>query len=120
MNSILLLCAATLPLALTTPNAKADGFSWSKFGVRTDSEMACMQFASNVARSHGLHNLREIPYEVSGERQGAHIAMTCIDRGPGQNAVAVVMVMSPSGDIGNALRDEMSNAISNSACFVPC
>jgi len=109
----------SLPLTMAT-NVEGASFYWSKFPVKTQSEKTCMQFAADVARQHGLQNIRRIPIEVAGTKGNAYVAMTCVARGSGQSALGMVMVIDESAGAATAVRDELATAFQRIGCIDNC
>ena len=107
-------------LQMVATSVQAASLYWSKFPVKTQSEKTCMRFAGDVARQHGLQNIRTIPIEVAGAKGKAYVSMTCVGRGGGQSAIGMVMVMSDEAGTATALRDELATAFKGIICFDNC
>ncbi len=97
---------------LTIGEARASYLYWSKVPVQTGPEAKCMQLAHGVARQNGLQNIRRGPLEIAGSKQGVYVAITCIGRGEGQRAMAVVMAMGDAQQTTIAVRDEIAGKLS--------
>ena len=83
---------------------------FGKTPVATDSLATCYSYAGAVARQK-LHNVRTNRDEVAGETADAYASITCIAPGRGQQAIAVVMVVSNSATSAATLRDVLVTQI---------
>lgn len=104
-----LLAVATTLAAMP---AQAGYLYWSKFPVKTGTEAKCMQLAYGVAGQNGLQGIRRSGLEIAGSKGGVYIAITCVGRGSGQNAIAVVMAMGDNGPATSGLRDLIADKLS--------
>jgi hypothetical protein len=70
-----------------------------------------MNFASDVARSQGLLQIKRTSLDVSGNRNGASETITCIGTGVNSKAMAVVMVFGDADAPVRKLRDDLAASI---------
>ena len=115
--------ATTLALAilgvmtLGSWRAEAAFLWWSKFPVRTSQEARCMEFAYAVASHQGVSNIRRTQIEVAGSRGNVYVAITCVGRGAGQNAIAVVMTMSDDQASARSVNAQIQASLARMVSF---
>lgn len=97
-------------LVLVSP-AQAGSLWWSKFPVRTDTEAKCMQLAYGVVAQNGVQSIRRSALEIAGTKAGTYVAITCVGRSSGQQAIAVVMTQGDNDANVRAVRDEISDKL---------
>jgi hypothetical protein len=97
--------------------AHAASLYWKKFAVRTQSEAQCLGFAYGVASRQGLQNIRHTAIEVAGTRGNTYVSITCVGRGGGQNAMAIVMAISDVAADAIAIRDQIAGTLSKTVAF---
>jgi hypothetical protein len=95
--------------AITAREACACSLYVGKTPVHTDALATCYSFVRDVAQRN-LHNVRQSGEEVAGETSDAYASITCIARN-GEQAIAVVSVVSSSNAAASALRDLLVNHI---------
>ncbi|GFE72135.1 hypothetical protein [Chroococcus sp. FPU101] len=92
-----------------------------KTTVKTSSEATCYAFARDTARLLGFTNVRSNNLEVAGQKDGAYISITCIGRGSGLQAVAVVMSVADNFDVAKRAGTLAGEKIKGIICFdEPC
>lgn len=96
--------------ALAAPVGAAHLY-WSKFPVKTDTEAKCLQLAYGVVSQNGLQGVKRSKLEVAGSKNGVYVSVTCVGRGGGQNAMAVVMAMSDDGRAALGARDQIAGKL---------
>lgn len=107
----------TFCLPVTPVNAAALFFY--KTTVKTNSEKTCYSFARDTLE--GAKNLHSNNLEVAGEKDGAYISITCIGRGSGLNAIAVVMSVADSFDVAKRAGILAGEKIKGIICIdLPC
>jgi hypothetical protein len=94
---------------LAAAPVQAGAFWWSKVQVRASSEPKCMQLAYSVA-TQKLQGVRRSNSEISGNRAGVYVAITCIDRG---SAPTLAVVMATGNDLPGtrAVHDEIAKSL---------
>lgn len=112
----LALVALGITMAGSWP-AQAAFLWWTKFPVRAGQESRCMEFAYAVATQQGLSNIRRIPIEVAGTKGNVYVSITCVGRGGGQNAIAIVMTMSDDQNAAKAVNGQLQNALARMVSF---
>lgn len=125
MKRIILLSAATIASMafgiLPSSPANSAALFFYKTTVRTSSEKTCYGFARDTARSLQFANVRSNNLEVAGEKDGAYISITCIGRGNGMQAVAVVMSVADNFDVAKRAGTLAGEKIKGIVCFdLPC
>lgn len=114
---IVVVGVTTIGMAST---ADANALYFERVLVRTSSEATCFRFAGDVARNLQFRNVRTNRLEVAGEKNGAYVATTCIGRGQ-DNAMAVVMAVSPTFDVAKQVGTEVANRLKGITCIdLPC
>lgn len=111
------LTLAALCLAFGATGAQAAYLYWSKFPVRTQSEAQCMSFAYGVAVQQGVKNVRRTAIEVAGTKGTIYVSITCVGRGGGQNAIALVMTVGDTAASTIAVRDQIAGQLSKTVAF---
>jgi len=109
--------AAVLMLAAGSTPMRGASLYWSKFPVRTQHEARCMEFAYGAASQQGLQNIRRIPIEVSGSKAGVYVSMSCVGRGAGLQAIAIVIAMGENHATVLAIRDQLAGQIARMVSF---
>ena len=96
---------------LLAGNADAAFLYWSKIQVKTGTEAKCMQLAAGVA-GQNLQGVKKSPLEIAGTRNGVYVAITCVGRGGGQNAIGVIMAIDDNGQATIGARDLIADKLS--------
>jgi len=96
---------------LLAGHADAAFLYWSKIQVKTGTEAKCMQLAAGVA-GQNLQGVKKSALEVAGTRNGVYVAITCVGRGGGQNAIGVIMAIGDNGPATIAARDLIADKLS--------
>lgn len=92
-----------------------------KTTVKTASEATCYRFAADTARILGFTNVRSSSLEIAGQFNGAYISITCVGRGSGLQAVAVVMSVADSFQTAQSAGRLAGEKIKGIVCFdTPC
>ena len=114
MKSLKRTCIVVLGFAaaLLGGPAHAAFLYWSKIQVKTGTEAKCMQLAYGVA-SKNLQGVKRSALEVAGSKGAVYIAITCVGRASGQNAIGVVMAVGDNGPATSATRDLIVEKLSN-------
>ena len=76
-----------------------------------------MEFAYGAASQQGLQNIRRIPIEVSGSKAGVYVSMSCVGRGAGLQAIAIVIAMGENHATVLAIRDQLAGQIARMVSF---
>lgn len=103
--------ALGLGAILLAGHAEAGFLYWSKIQVKTGTEAKCMQLAYGVA-SQNLQGVKKSGLEVAGSRNGVYVAITCVGRGGGQQAIGVVMAIGDNGPATVSTRDLIADKLS--------
>lgn len=92
-----------------------------KTTVKTSSEKTCYAFARDTANQLRFANVRSNNLEVAGVKDGAYVSITCIGRGSGLQAVAVVMSVADNFDVAKRVGILAGEKIKGIICFdLPC
>lgn len=119
LSSAAIASMTTFCLLDTPVNAAALFFY--KTTVKTSSERTCYAFARDTVRLLGFANVHSNNLEVAGEKDGAYISITCIGRGSGLQAVAVVMSVADNFDVAKRAGTLAGEKIKGIICFdEPC
>ena len=105
------LVALGLAATMLSAHANAAFLYWSKIPVKTGTESKCMQLANGVA-SQNMQGVRRSNLEIAGTRNGVYVAITCVGRGNGQNAMGVIMAMGDNGPATSGARDFIADKLS--------
>ena len=108
---------AVLMFAAGSTTLQGAALYWSKFPVRTQKEARCMEFAYGAASQQGLQNIRRIAIEVSGTKAGVYVALTCVGRGGGLPAMAIVIATGDNQSTVIAIRDQLAAQIAKMVSF---
>ena len=101
--------------------SEAAALYFYKTAVKTTSEKTCYRFASDVARSLGFSNVRSNSLEVAGVKDGAYVSITCVGRGDGLPAIAVVMSAADTFEAAKSAGTLAGEKIKGIICFdSPC
>jgi len=114
MISIQRVLSVVLALAATSAAlpAMASYLYWTKSAVKTDTEVKCLRLAHDVIRQSGYQGTKSSATEVTGSKSGVFVAITCVARGGGQNAIAVVMTMGDADAATMEIRDQIVKKLS--------
>jgi len=113
-------CTLVAALAIAfASSASAASLYWTSTPTNAGRTSTCLSFARDSFRSLGYQGIRVTPgVEVSGNKSGVYVAVTCIGTQP--RATAMVMAVGDDGTLVNRLQGEMALRISKVICFDTC